>query len=221
MLFKDRTAAGQALAQKLAAYANCPNVLVLALPRGGVPVGFEVAKALNAPLDVLIVRKLGVPENEELAMGAIASGGVRILNQGIISQIQIPHDVIDQVTTQEQRELERRERMYRGDRPFPDLKGKIIILVDDGLATGATMWAAILAVKQKQPQQIVVAVPVAAPETYEEMHSNVEKMICANTPTPFYSVGLWYEKFPQTTDDEVRELLKKASNNHQPLLFNK
>ncbi|BAY39634.1 hypothetical protein NIES2111_40100 [Nostoc sp. NIES-2111] len=221
MLFKDRTAAGQVLAKKLANYANRPNVLVLALPRGGVPVGFEVAKALNAPLDVLIVRKLGVPENEELAMGAIASGDVRILNQGIISQIQISDEVIAKVTAQEQRELERRERMYRGDRPFPDLKEKIVILVDDGLATGATMWAAVLAVKQKQPKEVVIAVPVAAPETYEEMHNNVENMICANTPTPFCSVGLWYEKFPQTTDDEVRELLKKASNNHQPLLFGK
>ncbi|BCL34564.1 phosphoribosyltransferase [Nostoc sp. MS1] len=221
MLFKDRTAAGQILAKKLADYANRPHVLVLALPRGGVPVGFEVAKALNAPLDVLIVRKLGVPKNEELAMGAIASGDVRILNQGIINQIQISDEVIAKVTAQEQRELERRERMYRGDRPFPDLKEKIVILVDDGLATGATMWAAVLAVKQKQPKEVVIAVPVAAPETYEEMHNNVEKMICANTPTPFCSVGLWYEKFPQTTDDEVRELLKKASNNHQPLLFGK
>lgn len=219
MLFKDRTAAGQVLAQKLADYANRPNVLVLALPRGGVPVGFEVAQALNAPLDVLVVRKLGVPENEELAMGAIASGGVRILNQSIVEQIQIPDEIIATVAAQEQGELERRERMYRGDRPFPDLSGKIVILVDDGLATGATMWAAIIAVRQKQPQEIVVAVPVAAPETCEEICSKVEKIICANTPSPFYSVGMWYEKFPQTTDDEVRELLNKATNNHQPLLF--
>lgn len=219
MLFKDRTAAGQVLAQKLADYANRPNVLVLALPRGGVPVGFEVAQALNAPLDVLVVRKLGVPENEELAMGAIASGGVRILNQSIVEQIQIPDEIIATVAAQEQGELERRERMYRGDRPFPDLSGKIVILVDDGLATGATMWAAIIAVRQKQAQEIVVAVPVAAPETCEEICSKVENIICANTPSPFYSVGMWYEKFPQTTDDEVRELLNKATNNHQPLLF--
>lgn len=219
MLFKDRTAAGQVLAQRLADYANRPNVLVLALPRGGVPVGFEVAQALNAPLDVLIVRKLGVPNNEELAMGAIASGGVRILNQNIVEQIQIPNQVIASVAAQEQRELERRETMYRGDRPFPDLKGKIVILVDDGLATGATMWAAIIAVRQKQPQEIVVAVPVAATETCEEICSKVEKFICANMPRAFYSVGMWYEKFPQTTDDEVRELLNKATNNHQPLLF--
>ncbi|HEY9804616.1 MAG TPA: phosphoribosyltransferase [Leptolyngbyaceae cyanobacterium] len=221
MLFKDRTAAGQVLAQKLADYANRPNVLVLALPRGGVPVGFEVAQALNAPLDVLIVRKLGVPENEELAMGAIASGGVRILNQSIVEQVQIPDEVIARVAAQQQRELERRETMYRGDRPFPDLKDKIVILVDDGLATGATMWAAIIAVRQKQPQEIVVAVPVAAPETCEEICSKVEKVICANTPSPFYSVGMWYEKFSQTTDDEVRELLNKATNNHQPLFFGK
>lgn len=221
MLFKDRTAAGQVLAKKLADYANRPNVLVLALPRGGVPVGFEVAKALNAPLDVLIVRKLGVPHNEELAMGAIAAGGVCILNQSIVHQIQISDEEIATVAAQEQRELERRESMYRGDRPFPDFQGQIIILVDDGLATGATMWAAIIAVRQKQPQEIVIAVPVAAPETCEEMCSKVEKIICANTPSPFYSVGMWYEKFPQTTDDEVCELLKKATNNHQPLLFGK
>lgn len=218
MLFKDRTVAGQVLAKKLADYANRSNVLVLALPRGGVPVGFEVARALNAPLDVLVVRKLGVPDNEELAMGAIASGGVRILNQSIVNDIQISDEVIARVAVQEERELERRESMYRGDRPFPNLKGQTVILVDDGLATGATMWAAIIAVRQQQPKEIVIAVPVAAPETCEEMQSKVEKIICANTPSPFYSVGMWYEKFPQTTDDEVRELLNKANNNHEPLL---
>ncbi|BAB73694.1 phosphoribosyltransferase [Anabaena sp. FACHB-709] len=218
MLFKDRTVAGQVLAKKLADYANRSNVLVLALPRGGVPVGFEVARALNAPLDVLVVRKLGVPDNEELAMGAIASGGVRILNQSIVNDIQISDEVIARVAVQEERELERRESMYRGDRPFPNLKGQTVILVDDGLATGATMWAAIIAVRQQQPKEIVIAVPVAAPETCEEMQSKVEKIFCANTPSPFYSVGMWYEKFPQTTDDEVRELLNKANNNHEPLL---
>lgn len=216
MLFKDRTVAGQVLAKKLADYANRSNVLVLALPRGGVPVGFEVARALNAPLDVLVVRKLGVPDNEELAMGAIASGGVRILNQSIVNDIQISDEVIARVAVQEERELERRESMYRGDRPFPNLKGQTVILVDDGLATGATMWAAIIAVRQQQPKEIVIAVPVAAPETCEEMQSKVEKIFCANTPSPFYSVGMWYEKFPQTTDDEVRELLNKANNNHEP-----
>lgn len=218
MLFKNRTVAGQVLAKKLADYANRSNVLVLALPRGGVPVGFEVARALNAPLDVLVVRKLGVPDNEELAMGAIASGGVRILNQSIVNDIQISDEVIARVAVQEERELERRESMYQGDRPFPNLKGQTVILVDDGLATGATMWAAIIAVRQQQPKEIVIAVPVAAPETCEEMQSKVEKIFCANTPSPFYSVGMWYEKFPQTTDDEVRELLNKANNNHEPLL---
>ncbi|MBD2253304.1 phosphoribosyltransferase [Nostoc parmelioides] len=218
MLFKDRTVAGQVLAKKLADYANRSNVLVLALPRGGVPVGFEVARALNAPLDVLVVRKLGVPDNEELAMGAIASGGVRILNQSIVNDIQISDEVIARVAVQEERELERRESMYRGDRPFPNLKGQTVILVDDGLATGATMWAAIIAVRQQQPKEIVIAVPVAAPETCEEIQRKVEKIVCANTPSPFYSVGMWYEKFPQTTDDEVRELLNKANNNHEPLL---
>ncbi|ABA24567.1 Phosphoribosyltransferase [Trichormus variabilis ATCC 29413] len=226
MLFKDRTVAGQVLAKKLADYANRSNVLVLALPRGGVPVGFEVARALNAPLDVLVVRKLGVPDNEELAMGALAklpgtgfaSGGVRILNQSIVNDIQISDEVIARVAVQEERELERRESMYRGDRPFPNLQGQTVILVDDGLATGATMWAAIIAVRQQQPKEIVIAVPVAAPETCDEMQNKVEKIVCANTPSPFYSVGMWYEKFPQTTDDEVRELLNKANNNHEPLL---
>jgi putative phosphoribosyl transferase len=217
MLFKDRTAAGQALASHLADYANQSDVLVLALPRGGVPVAFEVAKALNAPLDVLIVRKLGVPDNTELAMGAIASGGVRIINQQIVTEVGIPDEVIARVAAQEQRELERREAMYRGDEPFPELQGRTIILVDDGLATGATMWAAVLAVRQKQPKEIVIAIPVAASETCQQLESKVEKIVCAATPSPFYSVGMWYEDFPQTTDDQVRELLIQANNHHQSL----
>ncbi|MEA5563924.1 phosphoribosyltransferase [Anabaena sp. UHCC 0399] len=212
MLFKDRTAAGQVLASKLADYANCPDVLVLALPRGGVPVAFEIAQALNAPLDVLVVRKLGVPDNPELAMGAIASGGVRIINQQVVNDINISEEVIARVAAQEQRELERRESMYRGDEPFPELTGRKVILVDDGLATGATMWAAVIAVRQKNPQEIVIAVPVAALETYQQLQTKVEKMVCITTPSQFYSVGMWYEDFPQTTDAEVRELLKKASN---------
>ncbi|UKO96115.1 phosphoribosyltransferase [Nostoc sp. UHCC 0870] len=212
MLFKDRTAAGQVLASKLADYANCPDVLVLALPRGGVPVAFEIAQALNAPLDVLVVRKLGVPNNPELAMGAIASGGVRIINQQIVNEINISEEVIARVAAQEQRELERRESMYRGDEPFPELTGRKVILVDDGLATGATMWAAVIAVRQKNPQEIVIAVPVAAPETYQQLQPKVEKMFCIATPSQFYSVGMWYEDFPQTTDAEVHELLKKAGN---------
>lgn len=228
MRFKDRTDAGKILAQILTDYANRPDVLVLALPRGGVPVAFEVAQALNAPLDVVVVRKLGVPNNEELAMGALAklpgtdfaTGGVRILNQDIVNQMQIPDTVITRMAMQQQRELERRETLYRGDRPFPNLQGRTIILVDDGLATGATMWAATMAVRQQKPQQIIIAVPVAAAETCEDLQTKVEKIVCTTTPSPFYSVGLWYEQFPQTTDNEVCELLKK-SNNHQPLFSSK
>ncbi|WP_066384231.1 MULTISPECIES: phosphoribosyltransferase [unclassified Anabaena] len=216
MLFQNRTTAGQTLASNLGEYVNQPDVIVLALPRGGVPVAFEVAQALNAPLDVLVVRKLGVPNQEELAMGAIASGGVRIINQQIVNELNFSEEVIARVAAQEQRELERREAMYRGDEPFPELQGRTVILVDDGLATGATMWAAVLAVRQKQPKEIVIAVPVAASETCQQLENKVEKIVCAATPSPFYSVGMWYEEFPQTTDEQVRELLKKA-NNHQPL----
>ncbi|MCF4967218.1 phosphoribosyltransferase [Nostoc sp. CMAA1605] len=215
MLFKDRKAAGQVLASKLLDYANCPDVLVLALPRGGVPVAFEVAQALKVPLDVLVVRKLGVPDNPELAMGAIASGGVRIINQQVIDDIKITNEIIARVAAQEQRELERRESIYRGEEPFPELTGRKVILVDDGLATGATMWAAVIAVRQKSPQEIVIAVPVAAPETYQQLLPKVEKIVCISTPSKFYSVGMWYEDFPQTTDAEVHELLKKSIVNSQ------
>ncbi|MEH2246533.1 phosphoribosyltransferase [Nostoc sp.] len=217
MLFKDRRFAGQVLAKKLAAYANRPDVLVLGLPRGGVPVAFEVAKALNAPLDVLVVRKLGVPDQEELAMGAIASGGVRILNEYIISLVKISDEVIARVTVQEERELERRERLYRPNCPLRDLQGRTVILVDDGLATGATMWAAVVAVQKQQPAQIVIAVPVSAPETCQELEAEVNEIVCVSTPNPFYSVGLWYEDFPQTTDKEVGDLLAKAAKNGQPI----
>ncbi|WP_373525784.1 phosphoribosyltransferase [Nostoc sp.] len=213
MLFKDRRFAGQSLAKKLATDANRQDVLVLGLPRGGVPVAFEVAKALNAPLDVLVVRKLGVPDQEELAMGAIACGGVRIVNEDIIRLMKVSDEVIARVAVQEERELERRERLYRGNRPLRDLQGRTVILVDDGLATGATMWAAVVAVRKQQPAQIVIAVPVAAPETYHELEAEVDKIVCISTPSPFYSVGLWYENFPQTTDEEVRELLTKAAKN--------
>ncbi|MCF2145025.1 phosphoribosyltransferase [Desmonostoc muscorum LEGE 12446] len=217
MLFKDRRFAGQVLARELAAYSNRSDVVVLGLPRGGVPVAFEVAKALNAPLDVLVVRKLGVPDQEELAMGAIASGGVRILNQHIINLVNISDEVIARVAVQEERELGRREQVYRGDRPFPDLRGRTVILVDDGLATGATMWAAIVAVRKQQPAAIIIAVPVAARETYQQLEPEVDQIACVSTPSPFYSVGLWYENFPQTTDEEVRELLIEAAKNGQPL----
>ncbi|MBW4424097.1 MAG: phosphoribosyltransferase [Nostoc desertorum CM1-VF14] len=217
MLFKDRRFAGQLLAKELGAYANRPDVLVLGLPRGGVPVAFEVAKALNAPLDVLVARKLGVPEQEELAMGAIASGGVRIVNKYIISLVKISDEVIARVALQEERELERRERLYRGNRPLRDLQGRTVILVDDGLATGATMWAAVVAVRKQQPTQIVIAVPVAAPETCHQLEAEVDKIVSVSTPNPFQSVGLWYENFPQTTDEEVRDLLAKAAKNDEPI----
>ncbi len=215
MLYKDRTTAGQYLAKELAAYANRPDVIVLGLPRGGVPVAFEVAKALNAPLDVFVVRKLGVPDQAELAMGAIACGGVRVLNQDIVRSLRLTETIISQEEARQRQELERRELLYRGNRPSPVVRGRTVILVDDGLATGATMRAAIMALLTQQPARLVVAVPVAAPQTCQELESEVDEIVCAVTPTPFYSVGLWYENFPQTSDEEVRELLKKAANNHQ------
>ena len=209
-VFRDRRDAGQKLAAKLSAYTDRPDVVILALPRGGVPVGYEVARALDAPLDLFLVRKLGVPGQEELAMGAIAAGGVRVLNRDVVQMLNISNDVIDRVAAAEARELERRERLYRGDRPVLDLRGKTAILVDDGLATGSTMRAAIAALRQMRPASIVVAVPAASPETCEEFRKEVDDIICAFTPHPFYAVGLWYEDFSQTTDEEVRTLLKAA-----------
>ncbi len=208
--FRDRAEAGRLLAAKLGQYANRPDVLVLALPRGGVPVGYEVAKGLNAPLDVFLVRKLGVPGHEELAMGAIASGGVLVLNDDVVFALRIPQQLIDLVAQREQQELERREQAYRGDRPQPDVHGKIIILVDDGLATGSTMRAAIRALRQREPAKIVVAVPAASPDTCEAFRGEVDDIVCALTPEPFYAVGLWYEDFSQTTDQEVRDLLEQS-----------
>ena len=208
--FRDRSDAGRQLAARLTAYANRSDVLVLALPRGGVPVAFEVAHALDAPLDIFLVRKLGLPGQEELAMGAIASGGVTVLNSEVVDTLRIPDHVIDQVAAQEQRELERRERLYRDDRSPPDVRGKTVILVDDGLATGATMYAAAAALRELGPDRIVVAVPTAAPETCDAFRDAVDEIVCAITPDPFYAVGLWYEDFSQTTDDEVRELLARA-----------
>jgi putative phosphoribosyl transferase len=210
VLFKDRTAAGKELARKLAAYTNLKDVLVLGLPRGGVPVAFEVAKALSAPLDVFLVRKLGVPGQEELAMGAIAAGGVRVLNEDIVRGLRLSDAIIDKVIAKEQQEIERREQLYRQNYPFPVVSDRIVILVDDGLATGATMRAAIEALKQQQPSQIVVAVPVSSPEAYRELATQVNEIICVETPQPFNSVGLWYDNFPQTTDEEVRDLLQRA-----------
>ena len=214
MIYRNRSEAGKHLTAQLAKYANREDVLVLALPRGGVPVAFEVAKALRAPLDIFLVRKLGVPGHEELAMGAIATGGVRVLNPDVVDYLRIPGGVIDAVAANELRELERRERVYRGDRPEPDVRGKIVILVDDGLATGSTMRAAAAALRQQGPARIVVAVPVSAPQTCDEYRMGVDEIICANTPEPFYGVGLWYEDFSQTTDEEVRELLEKARHDY-------
>lgn len=215
MIFQNRTDAGRKLAEKLTEYANREDVLVLALPRGGVPVAFEVAQKLNAPLDIFLVRKLGVPGQKELAMGAIASGGVRVLNERTIHYLGISEKDIDAVTEKEQHELERREKAYRDNRPAPDVRGKIVILVDDGLATGATMRAGVVALKQLEPAKIVVAVPVAADETCYEFKYQVDAVICAITPEPFYGVGLWYQDFSQTTDDEVRELLNKSEQKFQ------
>lgn len=210
-VFRDRTEAGQVLAERLAEYANRPDVLVLALPRGGVPVAYEVARALHAPLDVFLVRKLGVPGHEELAMGAVATGGVRVINEQVVRALGIPESVIDAVAAWEQKELERRERLYRGDRPPPDVRGKTVILVDDGLATGSTMLAAVKALRQQQPARIVVAVPISSPDTCELLRTEVDDVVCAVTPEPFYAVGLWYQDFSQTTDEEVRELLAQST----------
>jgi erythromycin esterase-like protein/predicted phosphoribosyltransferase len=208
-LFRDRREAGRLLAAKLSAYANRSDLLVLALPRGGVPVAYEVARALGAPLDVFVVRKLGVPGYEELAMGAVATGGVRVLNHQLVHRLGIPNHLIDSVAAQEEEELARRERLYRGGRPPPDVRGRTVILVDDGLATGATMSAAIEALRQLKPARIVVAVPTASPETCDEMRAKVDDVICAITPEPFHAVGLWYQDFTQTTDEEVRNLLAR------------
>jgi erythromycin esterase-like protein/adenine/guanine phosphoribosyltransferase-like PRPP-binding protein len=207
--FRNRNEAGRSLAKKLTAYANRPDVLVLALPRGGVPVAYEVARALGAPLDVFVVRKLGVPGYEELAMGAVATGGARVLNDQIVQRLGVPQSIIDAVAAREQQELARRERLYRGGRPPPDVRGRTVILVDDGLATGATMRAAIMALRQLQPARIVVAVPTASPETCEELKAEADDVVCAITPEPFLAVGHWYEDFSQTTDEEVRDLLAR------------
>jgi putative phosphoribosyl transferase len=209
--FKDRRDAGRILAQKLSAYTGRLDVIVFALPRGGVPVAYEVALALNAPLDVFIVRKLGLPGQEELAIGAIASGGIRVLNDDIIRALAVPEEVINVVAQREFQELQRREQMYRGDRPASDIRDRTIILVDDGLATGASMRAAVAGLRTRHPARIVIAVPTAAPETCDAFKFEVDEIVCAMTPEPFEGVGRWYADFRQTTDEEVRTFLEEAT----------
>lgn len=209
-LFADRTEAGRLLAGKLAAYRGQPGVIVMALPRGGVPVAYEVARELSAPLDVFLVRKLGTPGGEELAMGAIAEGGARVLNQQVVTSLQIPMDTIERVTQRESQELERRAAAYRAGRDRPDLADRTVILVDDGLATGATMRVAVKAMRQHHPAKIIVAVPVAPPETCEALRSEADEVVCYLAPYRLTSVGSWYLNFEQTSDDEVNACLRRA-----------
>ncbi|WED44457.1 phosphoribosyltransferase [Legionella cardiaca] len=211
--FINRHEAGRILADQLKSYANNPDVIVLALPRGGAPVGYEIAKALSAPLDVFIVRKLGVPGHEELAMGAIASGSTVIFNEEIIDALHVSKEAIDSVIHSEEQELARRENMYRHNQPYPSLKNKIVILVDDGVATGATMRAAIKSLRKQNPARLVMAIPVAAYSTYQEMAKLVDEIICPLQPLHFYAVGLWYEDFAQTSDNEVSALLANKTSN--------
>ena len=210
--FPNRNEAGRALAAELGRYARRHDVVVLALPRGGVPIGFEIAHALHAPLDVFLVRKLGAPHYEELAMGAIASGGVRVLNQSVVNQLGITEDQIEEVAEAELHELERREQAFRQDQPPVLVSDRICILVDDGLATGSTMRAAVLALRQQQPQRIVIAVPVAAADTCAEFEPLVDEVVCLYTPEPFIAVGRWYDDFAQLTDEEVRDYLHRATH---------
>jgi len=209
--FRDRREAGELLGAEAARrLAGRTDVVVLALPRGGLPVANGVAKALGAPLDVFVVRKLGLPGHEELAMGAIASGGVRVMNDDVLAYIPVRRAAIEAVAEREQIELERREREYRGKRPPLEVAGKTVVVVDDGLATGSTMRAAVRALRQMDPRSIVIAVPVAAPQTCRDLGAEVDEMICLRTPEPFEAVGLWYENFEQTTDEEVHEILENA-----------
>jgi predicted phosphoribosyltransferase len=208
--WRDRQEAGKALAQRLLPYAGRDDVIVLGLPRGGVPVAFEVASALGAPLDVFLVRKLGVPGHEELAFGAIASGGLVVLDRDLIGQLRLPGAAIERVIAREAAELERRERTYREDQPPPDLRGRTVILIDDGLATGSTMTAAAAAVRQEAPARVIVAVPVAAADTCEMLRREADEVVCLLTPSPFHAVGTWYEDFRPVDDTEVRRLLAAA-----------
>jgi predicted phosphoribosyltransferase len=210
--FRDRSEAGRLLAEQLTEYGSRSDVVVLALPRGGVPVALEIARRLSAPLDVFLVRKLGVPWHRELAMGAIASGGIEVLNDEVVRTYGIPRHVIDAVVKVEAEELERRMRSYRGNRPLPQLTGHVVVLVDDGIATGSTMRAAVAAIGLQQPAEVVVAVPVAAADTCDELRPEVDRLICLSTPVTFVAVGDWYEDFSQMSDDQVRALLKMGSD---------
>jgi predicted phosphoribosyltransferase len=214
--FEDRREAGRALAARLRTYAGRSDVVVLALPRGGVPVAFPVAEALDAPLDLFLVRKLGTPGHKELAMGAIASGGVRVLNDEVVNRYGISHAAIDAVACEEERELMRREAVYREGRAGVPLEGRIVILIDDGLATGSTMMAAVKAVRQRQPAKVIVAVPVGAPDTCEALSTIADEVVCVRTPEPFSAVGQWYLDFDQTTDEEVQQLLRAHSRPATP-----
>lgn len=208
--FRDRREAGRELADHLSDLRGRTDLLVLGLPRGGVPVAEEVAMALDAPLDVFLVRKLGVPTHPELAMGAIGSGGVRVMNDEIVSALRITPEAIETVARHEEIELDRREREYRGNRPEPELRGRTVVLVDDGLATGSTMRAAAEAVRSAGPAELIVAVPVGARETCDSLLEDADRVVCARMPDPFQAVGLWYQDFSQTTDAEVREILARG-----------
>ena len=209
--FRDRSAAGRQLAKALSAYLNSSDALLLALPRGGVPVAYEVAQALRLPLDVCIVRKLTLAEQSELAIGAIGLGGVQVLNDNVIESLQISTRSIEHAAKREQQELNRRERAYRGRRPLPNIEGRTIVLVDDGIATGATMKAAIAVIQSQQPEDIIVAVPVAPPTTCQEIRQYVSRVVCLLTPSPFRAISLWYENFLQTTDEQVNRLLSLSA----------
>ncbi|MBE9014770.1 phosphoribosyl transferase [Chroococcidiopsis sp. CCALA 051] len=217
--FQNRTQAGELLATKLTAYAKRPDAIVLGLPRGGVPVAFEVAKTLNVPLDIILVRKLGAPAQPELAMGAIATGGVLVLNDEVVNWLGIPQAEIDAVAQREMQELERRDRLYRGNCPLPHVENRTVILVDDGIATGSTLRAAIAALRQQQPQQIIVAVPIAPASVCQQLRSQADDVVCAIEVEQLSAISLWYEEFTQTSDEEVRALLAEAANSYMALFL--